>query len=170
MTYRERMGETSTPRMGVIVQHLISADTAGVLFTHDPITGAEQLVVEAAWGLGEAVVAGGVIPDRFRIGAAGEVLERTPGAKELMVVCDPDGGTRRQHVAADRARQLCLDDDQLTQLHLLAGRCVDLYGNARDIEWAFAGDTLYLLQSRPITQPLGRRFGALPGASVPIEQ
>ena len=66
--YRERLRLPREPGMGVVVQELIDADTAGVLFSRNPMTGSDELVVEAAWGLGESVVAGLVTPDRFRFG------------------------------------------------------------------------------------------------------
>ena len=106
----------------------------------------------ASWGLGEAVVAGRVIPDLFRIDRSGEVLERTPGLKKLAIRTLPQGGTVEEELPAELTEQLCLDDDQLEELHRLAGRCEEVYGPARDIEWAFAGGQLYLLQCRAITR------------------
>ena len=122
------------------------------MFTRNPINGADERVIEASWGLGEAVVAGLVIPDNFRVDRDGQVLERTPGAQE-------DRDPRRCRAAARSRRrsppelveQLCLDDDQLDALNELARRCEEVYGPGRDIEWAFAGGTLYLLQCRAVT-------------------
>jgi pyruvate, water dikinase len=109
-------------------------------------------MVEASWGLGEAVVAGLVIPDNFRIARSGEVLERTPGLKRIVIRALPEGGTREEDVAPERAEQLCLGDDQLAELSRLADRCEAVYGRARDIEFAFAGGDLYLLQCRAVTR------------------
>ena len=67
--------------MGVVVQELVPADVAGVLFTRNPVTGAAERVIEASWGLGEAVVAGLVVPDRYRLDARGRVLERVGGGE-----------------------------------------------------------------------------------------
>jgi phosphoenolpyruvate synthase/pyruvate phosphate dikinase len=78
ISYRQRVGLFTRPSVGVVVQTLLDPDSAGVMFTRNPITRADERVIEASWGLGEAVVAGRVIPDHFRVGRSGEVLERTP--------------------------------------------------------------------------------------------
>jgi pyruvate,water dikinase len=152
LAYRRRMGLDSGARTGVVVQRLVPSDVAGVLFTTNPITGADERMIEASWGLGEAVVGGRVIPDRFRIARSGEVLERAAGVKELAIVPARRGGTRDRGLEADRAAELCLDDAMLAQLHELAGRCEDAFGPARDIEWAFAEGALHLLQCRAATR------------------
>jgi pyruvate,water dikinase len=108
-------------------------------------------MIEASWGLGEAVVSGIVIPDNFRVARSGEVLDRTPGLKRIRIRSLPEGGTREEDVPAELAEQLCLDDDELAQLSALADRCEEVYGKGRDIEFAFAGGSLYLLQCRAVT-------------------
>jgi len=108
-------------------------------------------VIEASWGLGEAVVAGLVIPDTFRVAGDGTVLERTPGLKRTAIRTLPDGGTFEEQVPKERTETLCLTDTHLAQLHELAARCEEVYGKARDIEWALADDTIYLLQCRAVT-------------------
>jgi hypothetical protein len=115
------------------------------------VTGADERVIEASWGLGEAVVAGIVIPDHFRIERSGRVLERKPGRKTLAIHTVGGGGTVEERVPDELAERLCLEDDQLAQLNQLADRCEHVYGRARDIEWAFAGGELYLLQCRAVT-------------------
>jgi pyruvate,water dikinase len=152
ITYRQRVGLFTRPSVGVVVQALLNPDCAGVMFTKNPITGADERVVEASWGLGEAVVAGIVIPDHFRVGRAGEVLERTPGMKKVAIRSDPDGGTVEERVSTDSVERLCLGDDELRALNELAERCEKVYGLARDIEWAIASGTLYLLQCRAVTR------------------
>ena len=110
-------------------------------------------MIEASWGLGEAVVAGRVIPDNFRVDRAGEVLERTPGLKKIAVrAACPTAAPSRRRSRPSCVEQLCLDDDQLAQLNALADRCEQVYGPARDIEWAIADGKLYLLQCRAVTR------------------
>ena len=150
--YRQRVGLFTRPSVGVVVQALLDPDTAGVMFTQNPITGADERMIEASWGLGEAVVAGQVIPDHFRIDRSGGVLERTAGLKRIAIRTVAEGGTVEEEISAERAEQLCLEDEQLRELHRLADRCEEIYGAARDIEWAFAGGTLYLLQCRAVTR------------------
>jgi pyruvate, water dikinase len=152
ISYRKRVGLFTRPSVGVVVQALLDPDTAGVMFTQNPVTGADERMIEASWGLGEAVVAGQVIPDHFRIDRSGEVLERTPGLKKLAIRTVAGGGTVEEDVPPDLVEQLCLDDGQLGELNRLADRCEQIYGPARDIEWAFAGGTLYLLQCRAVTR------------------
>ena len=134
LAYRARLGLRGEPRTGVVLQELVDPDCAGVLFTRNPIDGADELVVEAAWGLGEAVVAGLVTPDWFRIARDGTVLERVAGEKDVAVVPTPGGGTRQVAVPPDRALALCLDDRQLADLVHLAERCELVFGGARDLE------------------------------------
>ena len=93
-----------------------------------------------------------MIPDTFRVDRSGEVLERTPGLKKIAVRATPNGGTVEEPVPRELAEKLCLDDGQLAQLDRLADRCEHVYGRARDIEWAIAGGTLYLLQCRAVTR------------------
>ncbi len=134
--------------MAVVVQALVPADVAGVLFTRDPAdpTGT-RMSVEASWGLGEAVVSGRVTPDRYTVDReSGAVIARNAGAKTVKVTA-----TGEEPVPAQLHAALCLSDVEVAALAAL-GRAVEaVYGDPRDIEWAFAGGTLYLLQARPIT-------------------
>jgi pyruvate,water dikinase len=152
ISYRQRIGRFTRPSVGVVVQALLDPDCAGVMFTRNPVNGADELMIEASWGLGEAVVSGRVIPDHFSIERSGEVRERTPGLKNVAVRARPQGGTVEEEVSSDRVERLCLDAGQLNELHRLANKCEEVYGPARDIEWAFAGGRLYLLQCRAITR------------------
>ncbi len=151
ITYRQRVGLFTRPSIGVVVQTLLDPEVAGVMFTENPITGAHERVVEASWGLGEAVVAGLVIPDHFRIDGENRVVERRAGRKDIAVRPVATGGTIERRIPPARAEKLCLDGPQLAQLGHLATRCEQIYGPNRDIEWAFAGGTLYLLQCRAVT-------------------
>ena len=155
ISYRKRVGLFARPSVGVVVQVLLDPVAAGVMFTRNPVTGADERVIEASWGLGEAVVAGLVIPDMFRVARSGEILERTPGLKKVAIRSLPDGGTSEVPVSAELMEALCLTDGQLDQLNRLAARCEEIYGPARDIEWALANDQIYLLQCRAVTEKRG---------------
>ena len=171
ITYRQRVGLFTRPNIAVVVQSLLDPDVAGVMFTQNPMNGADERVIEASWGLGEAVVAGLVIPDHCRLDRAGQVLERKAGRKDLAIRALPDGGTFEEEVPLERAERLCLDDDQLQQLCRLASKCEEIYGPDRDIEWAFADGTLYLLQCRAVTTSKGPAGEAKPAPvdSGPVE-
>jgi pyruvate,water dikinase len=149
--YRSRLG-LGRSRMGAVVQELVPADVAGVLFTRNPVTGAVERVIEASWGLGEAVVAGLVVPDRYRLDPRGRVLERSAGEKDVVVRAEP-AGTREVAVSGRAVHAPCLDDAQLATLHALAEACDAVYGERdHDIEFAFHAGGVFLLQRRPITR------------------
>jgi phosphohistidine swiveling domain-containing protein len=134
--------------MAVVVQRLVPAEVAGVLFTRDPLdpTG-RRMLVEASWGLGESVVSGKVTPDRYHIDReTGRPLEQHVSAKRVQVV-----GGREQPVPAEMQERPCLDESKLAALAELGRRVEDFYGEPRDVEWAFAEGRFWLLQARPIT-------------------
>jgi pyruvate,water dikinase len=166
ITYRQRVGLFTRPSVGVVVQSLLDPDVAGVMFTENPVTGADERLIEASWGLGEAVVAGLVIPDTYRVDRSGQVLDRVAGLKRVAIRSLPTGGTAQADVAPELAEQLSLDDEQLEQLNGLAQRCEEVYGKARDIEWAFADGTLYVLQCRAVTTGSSRQQPAAEAAAT----
>lgn len=152
MAYRERVGADSEVHVAVVIQQLIAAEVAGVLFTCNPLTGKDELVIEAGWGLGEAIVQGLIIPDRYRLKRDGDIIEATAGLKETAVRLDPNGATRHEAVAPEIVEQLCLSSTALQQLQELADRCDTAFGSGpHDIEWAMQADAIYLLQRRPVT-------------------
>lgn len=152
LAYRRQLGLDAELRMGTVVQELVDADVAGVLFTRHPVTGADERVIEASWGLGEAVVQGLVTPDLYRVSRTGEVLERAAGQKPIAIRVLGQGSTAREPVAPALVGARCLDDAALAALHLLASRCEQSFEGPSDIEWALARGSLYLLQRRPITR------------------
>jgi pyruvate,water dikinase len=152
LAYRDRLAVDGAIHMGVVVQEMVDADVAGVLFTRNPLTGADEVVIEASWGLGEAVVSGLVTPDHIRASPDGRILERVLGEKDIAIRLRPDGVARETAVPTDLAGAPCLGDEQVQKLLDLVRACNEVYADtAHDIEFAFVGDTLYLLQRRPIT-------------------
>ena len=151
LAYRRKLGLGNEPRMGVVIQQLVEPDVAGVMFTRNPVTGADERVIEAAWGLGEVVVQGILTPDTYRLSRAGQVLDRISGHKDRALRYKPDGSTALEPVASHLVGALCLNDMELGLLHDLACRCEESFEGPSDIEWALADDTAYLLQRRPIT-------------------
>jgi pyruvate,water dikinase len=151
LSYRARLGIPGEPGMAVIIQRLVPSDSAGVLFTRNPVSGADERVVEAAWGFGEAVAAGLVTPDRWRFQRGGKLLEQCVGEKDLEIVAAASG-TETRRVTTERAGRPCLDPIRLQALDDLAARCEACFAGPSDVEWAFAGDTLYVLQRRSVTR------------------
>jgi pyruvate, water dikinase len=152
LAYRRKNGIEAPPRVGVVVQTLIEPVAAGVLFTRHPITGADERLIEASWGLGEAVVNGSVVPDRFRLSPDGQLIELVPGHKDIKIWYDDEDGTVELAVGEHLHATPCLTDEWVRELNELADRCRRVYGPDLDIEWAFGGDgRVHLLQCRPIT-------------------
>jgi pyruvate,water dikinase len=152
LAYRARKGLPPDPKIAAVVQLLVEPIAAGVLFTRNPITGADERLIEASWGLGEAVVNGIVVPDRARLSPQGDVLEFVAGDKDVKIWYDEGDGTREVPVEPARRQEPCVSALHLAALHDLAARCARVWGPDLDIEWALGGnDTIYLLQCRPIT-------------------
>lgn len=152
LAYRERKGITTPPQVGVVVQLLVEAMSAGVLFTRNPLSGDDERVIEAAWGLGEVVVSSRVTPDFYRLSPDGQLIEHRAGDKDVKIVHVDEGGTREIPVEDHLRRMPSLRHRHLQRLHALAERSQRVWGNGLDLEFAFTSDeTLYLLQSRPIT-------------------
>jgi pyruvate, water dikinase len=146
--------------MGVVIQPLIHARLAGVLFTRNPVSGAPERVIEASWGLGESVVQGRVVPDQYRLSPDGTLIELTVGDKPTEARPLPGGGVADHRVGAHLADMPCLDGAKLRALHELTLRCEGVWQGDHDLEWAFAQNgTLHLLQRRPVTTPSLRGRG-----------
>ena len=150
--YRSRMGLDPPAPMAVIIQSMIAADVAGVMFTRDPRTGAVERVIEASYGLGESVVAGLVVPDFYRLSHDGRLLEARISDKDLQIRIAETGGTEQLAVPEARMHAAALTDQTLADLMRLADRCELTFGQSCDIEWALSATGLSLLQCRPITR------------------
>jgi pyruvate, water dikinase len=155
IAYRRKQGlPEAGVAMAVVVQRMVDARCAGVMFTRSPTTGDRSvIVIEGAWGLGSAVVSGEVTPDRFVLGKiTGEITVREIKDKHVRHVPVAAGGTRDEETPAELREVTCLSDDQLQQLRDVGRRIEKHYGSPQDIEWAFDQDgQLRILQSRPET-------------------
>lgn len=149
VAYRAKQGvDAAKLAMAVVVQQLVAAEAAGVLFTRDPLDpDGKRMLAEASWGLGEAVVSGRVQPDRFRLDReSGSVLEKHLGLKSIRITKSGE-----EHVPAAEQQQFCMTDAALAQLVDLGRKVEDFYHDPRDVEWAYADGRCFLLQARPIT-------------------
>jgi pyruvate,water dikinase len=152
VAYRSRMGLDTALHMAVVVQRLVDSDVGGVMFTRNPITDADERVIEASWGLGEVVVSGLVTPDRYVLDALGKLLDHRVGEKDIAVRRVPSGGTTEQPVPTEHVYAPCLGELDLAGLHELALLCDSAFGSTdHDIEFAIKAGCLSLLQRRPIT-------------------
>lgn len=163
--YRVRRGHGSraVPGMAVLVQHLIEADASGVLFT--PPQPGEPIRIDAAWGLGPAVVGGIVTPDAYEVAPSG-AIGRTLGDKKTRVDLDHlNGGLVTSNVSEERRSAWALEEHAIAALAALGHRIAAILDGPQDVEWAIADDTVWILQARPITaSPPAPR---MPGSPVP---
>src|SRR6266516_5000811 len=149
--------------LAVVVQELVPADAAGILFTANPVTGASgKVMINAAWGLGEAIVGGQVTPDTIVVDrTSGKMIEQQISEKNLMTVRTPEG-TREEAVPQERRNRVALSPAQAAELARLGVQIEKLYGLPMDIEWALHEGRVFIVQARPIT--------ALPNQSIAAAQ
>lgn len=152
--YRSSLGlARQEVRLAVVVQRMVEAEVAGVLFTANPLTGKRhETVIAANPGLGEAVVSGTTNPDQVVVQTnTGDIVERRPGEKQLMILAAEQGGTRSVQ-APPSPERVCLSDEQIHALAQLGTQIAAHAGCPQDIEWAIAPTgQLFVLQARPIT-------------------
>jgi pyruvate,water dikinase len=150
--YRERKGSLGDLGMAVVVQRMVAAEVAGVLFTCDPVQRRrDRMVVEAVFGLGEAAVSGHVTPDHFVITRDGEVKKSRIAVQPFAVVSASAGGTAERELSPGEGGAQTLDEGRLRALARLGDELERRLGVPQDIEWAFAEGELYVLQARPVT-------------------
>jgi pyruvate,water dikinase len=152
--YREENNfEHSKVYIAVVVQEMVEAEKAGVMFTVHPSTGEEKILIEAAWGLGEAVVSGTVTPDTIWVDKAnGQVLDYQVSEKNIMFQKDPDTGrTVKIPVPDDLKNKKVLNTEEIDQLTELGKRIHEHYDFPQDTEWAIESGNVFMVQSRPVT-------------------
>jgi len=157
--YRDKMGiPHEKSLMAVVVQKLVNAKSAGVIFTLDPTTGdRSRVVIEASWGLGEGVVRGIVTPDEYVVDKKTlSIVERRISVKKVAVVRDESGLTKEVEVSIDKAERPALTDEEVVELSKMAIRLEEHYGHPVDIEFAVDVEmsfpkNLFILQVRPET-------------------
>jgi pyruvate,water dikinase len=174
MAYRAERGLADEPAIAVVVQEMRPSQRAGVMFTRSD-RAIDELVIEAAFGLGEVVVAGAVEPDSYRVDRSTlRVRDVHIGRKDTAVVSDL-AGEHTESLDPDQALARVLRDEEITRLAALGLQIEDHYGSPQDVEWTFVGDEISIVQSRPITfdtatsgaaRVLLRGLGVGPGRAV----
>lgn len=151
--YRARNGiDPQQVSLAVVVQELVPADAAGILFTANPVSGArDQVMINAAWGLGEAIVGGNVTPDTIVATKANGAIARQEIADKAVMTTRVQGGTREEEVPEERRRQPVLTAAQVAELARTGTQIEQLYDKPVDIEWALRNGQFYIVQARPIT-------------------
>jgi pyruvate,water dikinase len=161
LSYRARLAATGAPlperlSLAVVVQRLVPAEQSGVMFTLNPGTGRlDEIVIDAAWGLGEAIVAGLVTPAEYVV--RGESITSTRARQQTRIEA-AEGGTRAVPMSGGAD---VLDHDAVRRLADLGRRVAHHFGRPQDIEWAIADGRLHVLQARPVTAAAAAR-GELP--------
>ncbi len=137
--------------MAVVVQQMVFPQAAGILFTADPVTSNRKVVsIEASFGLGEALVAGLVNADVYKV-RGGDVIAKTVGAKRLAIHARPGGGTEQREIGPESQQEPALTDAQIAALAQLGRRIEAHFGRPQDIEWCLVDGEFQIVQSRPIT-------------------
>jgi len=152
--YRMRNGFDQTGiRLAVVVQKMVNAEASGVAFTANPLSGSrDEMVIDAGFGLGEALVSGLINPDHYCLDKKdGTLLSVSLSKKEKMIKTARDGGTVEISLTGEAAKRQVLRPDQIQALYTLAIKVERYYKSPQDLEWAFRGEELFLLQARPIT-------------------
>ena len=197
LIYRHRKGfDQRTVRLAVLIQKMVDATVSGILFTRDPNTGENHMIVEAGWGLGEAIVGGEVTPDHYVIdGASQKVVHKQLSEQRVRLIRAEGGGNRREDVPAAQRNVQKLPDNRLQRLVSLARLIESHYRRPMDVEWCGDADALYIVQARPVTTiptstapgpgketppptkggsgeegPLLRGFGASPGIAAGVSR
>ncbi|MCX9009857.1 MAG: phosphoenolpyruvate synthase [Candidatus Methanoperedens sp.] len=152
--YRVKQGfDHNKVNLCAVVQTMVDAEKAGVMFSSHPSTGEPVTIIEGAWGLGETVVSGAVSPDYYTVDKQSKkILERKVATKNVMHTKDPKTGKTIDIPVPDGKKNAkVLDDDEILKLVEFGEVVEDLYGSPQDVEWAIRNKEIYILQSRPIT-------------------
>ena len=151
--YREQQGfKHEDVLIAVVVQKMVNSEVSGVMFTADPITGDPIIIIEAAYGLGEAVVSGSVTPDEYRVDKNSmKILEKYIAKQTRMIVQKPEGGTTWKEIPKNKQQNQKLPDELIIELAKIGKKIEEHYKWPQDIEWALEKGKLYIVQSRAIT-------------------
>jgi rifampicin phosphotransferase len=154
-----------TPDIAVIIQNQVASESAGVIFTLNPLNNCyDEAVINANFGLGESVVGGQVTPDQYIIDKTNlKILEKKLGTKESTIILSKTGGVIAEKIIG--SEQFCLSDNQIMEITNMAKKIETVFNKPMDLEWTFANNNLFLLQARPITSwiPLSEDMQTKPG-------
>ncbi len=152
VTYRIQNGfDHRKVHLAVVVQRMVFPHSAGILFTADPVTSNRKVLsIDAGFGLGEALVSGLVNADIYKV-RKGKIIDKKVSTKKLAIYALKEGGTKEQEIEPEKQNRQVLADEQILQLEHTGRKIEEHFGCPQDIEWCFANDTFYIVQSRPIT-------------------
>ncbi len=153
LEYRARQGVApSVVSLAVVVQVMALAEASGIMFTANPINGSrDEIVIDAAWGLGEAIVGGLVTPDHGVVDKVTGAIKQITIADKTVITVPTATGTEERPVEESKRRKQVLETAQVTELAKLGAEIEKYYGEPQDIEWCLANGKFYIVQARPIT-------------------
>jgi len=136
-----------------VVQKMVDSTKSGVAFSVDPISeDRDKIVIEAGWGLGEAIVSGAINPDHYVVDKnTWKIIDKKISKKDFMITRDPTGKNKKIYLDEPKRSSQVLSDEEIIELAKMVKRIEEHYGKPQDIEWAYEGKKLFIVQSRPIT-------------------
>ncbi|MBI4009651.1 MAG: phosphoenolpyruvate synthase [Candidatus Aenigmarchaeota archaeon] len=177
--YRVKQGVAEASISVIIQRMVLSVEKSGVMFTTNPITGSDEIVIEATWGLGEMLVSGSIQPDRYRVSKDGNILEKSVGKKERRRIRDfATDRTIEVSVPRDLVNAQVLAEEEILRLVKYALKLENHYKRPQDIEFAIEKNKIYIVQTRPVTteakveevkitgKPILKGLGSSPGVAT----
>ncbi|XP_055939045.1 putative phosphoenolpyruvate synthase [Argiope bruennichi] len=155
--YKRRYGQILNCPMAVVIQEMVACDVSGIMFTCDPVTNNPSVItVTANYGLGETVVSGSVEPDTFILRRKNndnilELESVTVGRKQQKIIMKSSGGVITEDIDENLRDNSCLSKEIVERLGKIGIKIEEFYKSSRDIEWGIVNDSIYILQSRPVT-------------------
>lgn len=153
IAYREKQGfEHSDVKLAVVIQKMVNSEVSGIMFTVDPHSGAKNIIIEAGYGLGEAIVGGEVTPDTYVIDKSKmDITKKRISTQKWKYIRGPDGGCLKEDIPENEEKKQKIEDSRILEIAEI-GRQVEIhYQKPMDMEWCVEGGKAYLVQARPIT-------------------
>ncbi|MBI2047345.1 phosphoenolpyruvate synthase [Candidatus Pacearchaeota archaeon] len=150
--YREKKGfKHESSLLAIVVQKMINSEKSGVIFSHDPMSQKDNIVIEAVFGLGEGIVSGMISPDHYVVSRELKIAEKKISEKKIAIIRNSQGRTEQVELTAERSAQQALAEYELKKLAAYAIEIEEHYKKPQDIEFGIESGHIYILQSRPIT-------------------
>lgn len=150
--YRNKQGFKHTKAsLAVVIQRMVDSDKSGVIFSKDPSSNNNNIIVEAVWGLGEGIVSGRITPDTYKVSNDLKILDKKISEKKIAITRDSSGETKIVPLRDEKSKYQVLKDYEITHLAEMALKLEDHYKKPQDIEFAIEGQDIFIVQTRPIT-------------------
>ncbi|MGC9060265.1 MAG: phosphoenolpyruvate synthase [Thermoplasmata archaeon] len=151
--YREKKGFKHTQvKLAVVVQKMVNASYSGVMFTSEPVSGEKKCIIEAVYGIGEAIVGGKVTPDTYIVDTETmQILSKEIGEQKIMIVRGENGGTVEVGISPEYMKLQKIPDEKIIEIAEIGKRIEEHYGKPMDVEWAMEEDEVFIVQARPVT-------------------